>query len=621
MKLRNKILSLTLPLILIPFLLTALAVYYFIIRANQIQDQEETNRSLAEAVVNLRKDLEAARKDASILANAPPVVGYLDLVRQTESPAEAKIKEENARTILQIFFDQNPYYLQLSLVDASGREKIKFSKLPDDQEPRDLRAENYFRRTLISGRFQSPVRKITNERYATVLTNRVRNSEFLGMIVLTLNTEIFERRLRPLLTSRDLSTVLFDDSGLIFAESLLTEAEEKALEKINLAGEAENLLAKPSLEFMRKEILAGENEFLFSVLPAEAFERSVYEPQAGENWFLGSLQKQESIEAATRAFQIFFFAIVLLAVIAVFFVTAKAARRITIPLEKVDAATKQIARGNLEIGLDINTGDEVEELATAVRKMADELREYQARVVQTAKLAAIGEMASEVSHEIQNRISGISLWIQHLDADLAADDPRREYLEEMKQGLRGFMEMLASLKQYYKTPVLNLSEIDLNLLVKETLPFARDKIEKRKIEIELNLDSFLPDLQGDAEKLKSVFLNLLLNAAEAVDGQGKIKVQTLFEKEKSAVSFSVKDNGGGIAEEDLPRIFYPFYSNKSGGSGLGLAIASNQIAAHGGKIEVESENGNGAIFKVVLPVNNKNTGGNSNFMLKENDSK
>ena len=596
MKLRTKILSYTLPLILIPFLLTSLAVYYFVIRANQIQLQEENKQTLNEVLVSFRRETDSVRKDVELLSNVPAVAEFL------ENRTENAVLENQTKSVLELFFKQNPYYLQLSLVDEKGLEKIKFSKIPNQQEPKILTDEDFFLRTLISGSVQTPVREIQTGKYATVFAKSVVGEKFLGMIVLTLNTQSFERPMRPLL-KRGLATFLFDDRGIILASAFASIEDKKLSGEINLAAEAAELLAKSSFEANQKKVSGKDKEFLFSVLPSESFPQvDTTEKSAGGNWFLGVFEDAET-NSVPRSFQVFFFSILFLAVGAVLWATARGARRITIPLEKVSAATARIGRGEANLKLEINTNDEVEDLANAVRKIDGELREYQKQLIQTAKLAAIGEMTAEISHEIQNRISGISLWLQHLDAEIEPDDPRREYLDEMKLGLGGFMKMLAALKEHYKTPVLDRQNLDVNLLVKEVLPFVQEKIETKQIEISTNFRADLPFIRGDREKLKSVLLNLILNAIDSVKDGGKIEILTDLTEEtaEEIIFLSIRDNGCGIEEKDLSRIFYPFYSTKSGGSGLGLAISSNIISAHKGKIKVESEVGKGTVFAVSFP--------------------
>jgi signal transduction histidine kinase len=155
--------------------------------------------------------------------------------------------------------------------------------------------------------------------------------------------------------------------------------------------------------------------------------------------------------------------------------------------------------------------------------------------------------------------------------------------------------------------------------VRESLQYVEQRIEYQEIEVELRLDSDLPLLRSDEDKIKSVVVNLLINAVES--GGNHIVVETSVDHRhqsteiKSETSglktsakqqadkvivLSVEDNGGGIPEEDLPRIFYPFYSTKAGGSGLGLAILSNLVTAHGGKIEAQSQVGRGAKFTVTF---------------------
>jgi signal transduction histidine kinase len=612
-KLRNKILAFALPLTLVPFLLTALAVYYFVIRSYQAQIDEEQNRLLAEAIVDIRREQEAARRDVGLIAKLSVIAEYLKAVSDKSSPAIIGTRESAARVNLQLFFDQSPYYLQLSLVDAQGQERVKLSKLPEANQLRSIKDEDLFRKMLIARNLgpevQMPVESVQPGQFASMFTSRVRRERFAGFVALHLNTAVFERHLRPVLASHQLSTVLFDDRGLVFARSIAGAEEENCLRKIDFAGEATTLLAEPTLIVSQREVSSGQRDYLFSILPAEALV-SFIEPIAGEKWFLGVLRPKGVMPEQTRSFQAIFFLILVGALGAVIWATARYSRRFTEPLEQMTKATTKIARGQFDINLDIKTGDEVEELAGAVNQMADDLKNYQAELIKSAKLAAIGEMASEVSHEIQNRISGLSLWIQYLDAEIEPEDPRREYVQEMKQGLQAFLKLLADLKQLYKTPILHLLDSDLNELVRESLPYVEQRIRDEEIQLELQLDPDLPVLRCDGEKIKSVIINLLINAAEANGGHIVVQTRTSAAaqqmseigsgKKSKAVVLTVEDNGAGISAEELPRIFNPFHSTKAGGSGLGLAIASNLVTAHGGTIEVQSEVGRGSRFTITF---------------------
>lgn len=583
-----------LPLILAPFLVMALAAYYFFVRADAIASTEERDQRAAETVAELRKELRSARKDLALLKGVPAVIEFL-------SAPETTGKAAGARTAMKLFFDQNPYYLDLRLFGRDGEELAAYSRLPEGSARQPVISEDFFRRTLISGSVQSPVRELGDGKKVTVLTERIVRDEFLGVVVLSLNTEAFAARTRPLLASEGLSAFLFDDSGMVFASALAGIPEEECVAGLDLAFEASRLLSDPAEAAPAKDTAGGCAGYIVSVFPAEAFQRTVYEPQAGENWFLGVIEKEE-VPAATRSFQLVFLLALLLAGAAVLYTATEFARKITVPLEKFDRATKQVAKGDLDIDLEVRTGDEVEDLAATFRSMTEDLRDYQERLIRSAKLATIGELTSEISHEIQNRISGISLWIQYLDSEIGKDDPRREYLEEIQRGLNGFLEMLANLKQYYRTPVLRRGEVDISELVHGTVPYAAEEAEKKHVEIAVGNDGSEAKVTGDPELLRSVLLNLILNAVEAVDEGGHVSVAT--SNGEGEVSLTVTDDGCGIADEDRSRIFYPFFSTRSGGSGLGLAIASNVVAAHGGSISVESAPGKGSAFKVTLPVSN-----------------
>ena len=601
MKLRSKILSYTLPLILIPLIIMALATYYFIIRANQVQTDEETKRSLNEVIVNIGQEANSVKKDIEVLSKVPALAKLLTASSNNLSNGTF-VKEEQtkqARTVLELFFDRNPYYLELSLVDANGEELMKLDRRNKTPELLNLNSEGYFRRTLITGETENPIAEKETGLFVSVFARSVRESKFLGMVVLKLDARSFVRSMRPLL-NRDFQTFLFDDRGLVFATSLHSETSGQTIRKLDLSQRASRILdGSPTILPPEKVLINGRSRS-FSILPAKSFAQiGTLEKQEGSNWFLGILQPEASSGIAS-SFQIIFFSTLFLAIAGVLWAASSASRRITVPLERVSRATTLIARGQTDLNLDVQTGDEVGDLADAVAKMNGELQDYQKRLVQSTKLATIGEMTSEISHEIQNRISGISLWLQHLDSEIEPDDPKREYLDEMKQGLGGFMEMLASLKDYYQSPVLNLEPIDINHLVSVSLPFVQEKLNEKQVVVKEKLDSNLSTIEGDFEKLKGVVLNLLINAADSLENGGEIEIMTQ-DAGSDGICLEISDNGKGISEKDLSRIFYPFFSTKSGGSGLGLSICSNIISAHKGRIEVESEIGKGTSFKVVVP--------------------
>jgi len=600
MKLRSKILVYTLPLILLPLILLALANYYFIFRADQMHAKEARERAVSEVVADIQQEMEKARKDAKLLSNIPTVLKFLSSSKPDVT--SEKLSGTSARDTLRFFFEQNPYYLELVLVDALGNEQIKFSRLDENINLSNIGEREYFKSSLVSfslDHFQTPVQLLDGIKYATVFSSNVSNESFRGMIILKLNLEILKRKLRPL-AAPETSVVMFDDRGVVFANIQNASSAPGTPKMERLSFIANLLVSEDSFIDRSREFTTEIDSASFLVQPAYFIPKeTMHQPKAGGKWFVGVL-RTDPAGSLLGNFPILFLSVLALAATALFFVTKKIAERITIPIEKVNNATALVGRGSYDLDLEVKTGDEIEDLAKALKELNGDLLEYQKQLVQSAKLATIGEMASEVSHEIQNRISGLSLWLQCLDSDSVSEDQRKQYVDEMKQGLGGFMTMLATLKQYYQTPVLSLKKVNLNEVVSESLPFIEEELIEKGLTLKKSLDQKIGATAIDQEKIKSVVLNFLLNAIDAVEFGGLIEIKTGIDPKNGSVFISVKDDGCGISEEDLSRVFYPFYSTKDGGSGLGLAVCSNIISAHGGEIKVASEIGKGTEFTVIL---------------------
>jgi len=595
MKLRNKILMATLPLILLPFIAVIFANYYFVTRTNQVQAEERRVKIVNDAVDSIRREIELSRKDVKLIANIPAVVDYLEA--EYRNPNDAEKLEKPLRTTLKLFFDRNPYYTELSLIDSDGNEKIKYNRLTDRPELKRVSNKEYFRKTLTSA---DSAWQFSISENGTMFSSNVSNGKFVGMVAINLSTRTFNRSLKPLVGT-DVSAFLVDDRGIVFAE--LTDSKNiKQPSNQRLSEISSGVITLEDFEDNGKMVSSGYDEGLLSIVPAYYFPQvELLQAQPGEKWFIAILESSDR-SGTSIAYQILFFSLLFISVITLYFVASKVARRVTVPLESVAKASAQIARGD-SFNLNINTGDEIEDLALAIRKMNDELSEYQKQLVQSAKLATMGEMTANISHEIQNRISGISLWVQFLDSELDIEDPVRSSLDEMKQGLEGFTDLLANLKSYYQTPLLELHSVDLNSLIENTIPFVRERMEEKNVKILLDL-ALSQNVKVDAEKLRSVIINLLLNAIEASNKGDVVYLKTAdcsSEKLRKA-SIMVTDYGHGIAEDELLQIFYPFYSTKSRGSGLGLAISSNIIVAHSGTLTAKSVVGKETTFEVLLPI-------------------
>jgi signal transduction histidine kinase len=232
-------------------------------------------------------------------------------------------------------------------------------------------------------------------------------------------------------------------------------------------------------------------------------------------------------------------------------------------------------------------------------KANEELKASQAQMVQAAKLAAIGELAAGIAHEIKNPLQVLML---HLEL-VQAGRPLPNWIDMFSKQLKRLSDITLRLMNFSRNASEEVATepIDLNKAIEDIVMMVQHEFEGNGIDIEQNLATDLPTVRGNANYLQQVFLNLLINARDAMPKGGIIRVASTLTGFHVCVSFS--DTGQGISKDLQEKIFKPFFSTKGEkGTGLGLAICSKIIAQHKGEIRVESEVGKGTTFTIFLPV-------------------
>lgn len=230
----------------------------------------------------------------------------------------------------------------------------------------------------------------------------------------------------------------------------------------------------------------------------------------------------------------------------------------------------------------------------------------QAQLLQSAKLAAVGELAASVAHEINNPLYAARNSLYLVEQDLPADAPQRPFLEIAQNELGRIARIITRMRDFYRPTRAELAPTDVNKLLLETVELVQTHLRHNRITVTRAIDAHIPLLMAHADQLRQVFLNLMLNACDAMPDGGNLCVQTQRQtpagEHAQAIVIDIVDTGSGIAEEHLPYLFEPFYTTKPQGTGLGLAISAHIITQHDGQIAVESVAGQGTTFKVTLPV-------------------
>jgi len=227
------------------------------------------------------------------------------------------------------------------------------------------------------------------------------------------------------------------------------------------------------------------------------------------------------------------------------------------------------------------------------------------QMVQTEKLTSLGLLAAGVAHEVNTPLAVISNYIQMLARQLPADDPRHQIIDKVvKQTFRA-SEIVNNLLNFSRTGAAEFTAVNLNSVVEETLSLVTHPFKTARVNVLKTLESELPPVLGSANRLQQVFLNLFMNARDAMPSGGMLEIRTACNN--GYVEVEITDTGTGIPRENLHRIFDPFFTTKSTGrgTGLGLSVSYGIIKEHAGKIDVRSTPGKGTSFRLEFPVAGK----------------
>jgi signal transduction histidine kinase len=233
----------------------------------------------------------------------------------------------------------------------------------------------------------------------------------------------------------------------------------------------------------------------------------------------------------------------------------------------------------------------------------------EAQLAQADKLSSIGLLAAGVAHEINTPLAVISSYAQMLSKQMKGDTKLGPVLDKITQQSFRAAEIANGLLNFSRTSTTEFRDTNLNQVIHDTLSLLEHQFKTAQIVVDLELAEGLPAIHGNPGKLQQVFLNLLLNAKEAMPGGGSLRVATLADGNRNCVAALVGDSGSGIAPEHLKRIYDPFFTTKTTpkpgdrrGTGLGLSVSYGIIQEHAGKIHVESAVGSGTTFHLEFPL-------------------
>jgi two-component system NtrC family sensor kinase len=233
-----------------------------------------------------------------------------------------------------------------------------------------------------------------------------------------------------------------------------------------------------------------------------------------------------------------------------------------------------------------------------------ERMELESQLSQAEKMSSIGLLAAGVAHEVNTPLAVISSYTQMLAKELRDDEKKSALLERITRQTFRASEIVNNLLNFSRTSGTEFSDVNINKIIQDTLALLEHQLKTAKVRVEDDLASNLPPIQGNTGKLQQVFLNLFLNARDAMPSGGTLRVST---RNGNSVNVTVADTGSGIAQEHIQRIYDPFFTTKTEqghrrGTGLGLSVTYGIIQEHAGKISVESRVGQGTTFCLEFPM-------------------
>ncbi len=278
-------------------------------------------------------------------------------------------------------------------------------------------------------------------------------------------------------------------------------------------------------------------------------------------------------------------------------------QRLLAPIRGLTEGVKAVAAGDLKRKVEVRSRDELGLLAREFNAMAASLDRQRSDLLRAERLAAVGRISAQITHEIRNPLNAIGLNAELLAEELAAADVSAD-ARALVQAIGREVDRLNAVSEEYlrfaRLPKPVFAREDVNEIVAGLAEFLRPEMAAARIELSLELAGGLRPVRADEGQLRAALMNLLRNSREAMPQGGSIAVATRA-VEGGAVEVEVRDTGTGITAEALPRIFDPFYSTKERGTGLGLAFTQQVVQEHGGNIRCESVSGRGTSFAVRLP--------------------
>lgn len=244
-------------------------------------------------------------------------------------------------------------------------------------------------------------------------------------------------------------------------------------------------------------------------------------------------------------------------------------------------------------------------MALSLKRREEQLREFTTqKIMESERLALIGQLSANVAHELNNPLTGIVTYSHLLLERIPLDDPNRNSISKIVVQANRSKDIIRGLLDFSRQRKPDMTVCDITSILKECVSLVEDQALFLNIKIRKEWDPNLPPGVVDPSQIERVFMNIIINAAEVMESSGLLTLTSRFDPVEQDIVIDIKDSGPGISEENLEKVFDPFFTTKDvgHGTGLGLAISDGIVTKHGGTLTLHSEEGKGTTFSIRLPV-------------------
>lgn len=393
--------------------------------------------------------------------------------------------------------------------------------------------------------------------------------------------------------------IVFSSHNVLNATTLPEELSDEELANLTVnmkLREARKLIEESDADLVIKNVTVGAMPYkaIYYLLP--------------HNRLYCLMRPMDKIAAAKRHATMLMLGITGLVIVLVAIISHFIGKNLATPIKSLVRFTKQVAEGDLEGQCKVKTHDEIGDLATAFNQMTRDLRNSRVELISAERLATAGKMAASFAHEIRNPLSSMRMVAQMLSRKQEpAKEKQKQSVAHILEEIERIDVIVKGFMNFARPASLERAPHNLNQAVEAVLNLMEANLNHHQIALKKRFDTRLPAVSFDLDKFKQAFMNIVLNAMDAMPDGGILKIVTL--RDSDDVRIDVADTGGGIPPEDLNRLFEPFFTTKTQGTGLGLVNAKRVFEQHGGDIKIKSVVGSGTTVSLRMPLTNNKTQG------------